>query len=226
MEKYYIICLEQKSNEGTLLFWRPGSAGYTSSLDEAGLFNDERANNINKGGRDIALTREQLSKISKIYTVADCPLDELLDKKEGFNAILKGNLRMENKKKNNWSDKKKRVEKVNQLIECIGNCGRKFFFHAKRYSQFFWEENKRIWYMDKYSCKRIYMHNPGNWSGFTEGGTLRELVKALFEYIKTGNKIHPYHFGPWKKSLCEGDLWGYKEDMQNVRDKAKELEII
>ena len=84
MKKYYIICLEQKSREGTLLFWRAEGKGYTSSLEEAGLFNKSSADNVNKKGRDIALTRKQLREICfiKIYTVADCPLQELIDKKE------------------------------------------------------------------------------------------------------------------------------------------------
>jgi len=84
MEKYYIICLEQKSNEGTLLFWKPGSAGYTSSLDEAGLFNGEQANDINKRGRDIALTRKQICQLPsvKVYVVVDYPLNELMGMKK------------------------------------------------------------------------------------------------------------------------------------------------
>lgn len=84
MTKYYIICLEEKSRENTLLFWKPKGQGYTSNINLAGLFDKTSADSVNKEGRDIALTGKQLSDISSmnIYTVADCPFQELFDKKE------------------------------------------------------------------------------------------------------------------------------------------------
>ena len=85
MDNYYVICLEQKSSEGTLLFWKPESRGYTSSLEDAGLYSKDFADHINKKGRDIALTKKQLQEMCfvKIYTVVDCPLNELIERKIG-----------------------------------------------------------------------------------------------------------------------------------------------
>ena len=34
------------------------------------------------------------------------------------------------------------------------------------------------------------------------------------------------YLGPWPQWMCEGDLWGYGDDMQTVRAKALELGII
>jgi len=81
-EYYYKICLEQKSSGDTLLFWKPKGNGYTRFLDEAGLYDKKSADETNKRGRDIALTEKQLSEIAEIYTVADCSMTELLNKKE------------------------------------------------------------------------------------------------------------------------------------------------
>jgi len=74
IEEYYIVCLEQKSREGTLLFWRPDSKGYTSSLEEAGIYDKEFADDMNMKRRDIALTKKQLKDMCEIYTVVDCSL--------------------------------------------------------------------------------------------------------------------------------------------------------
>jgi len=85
MNEYYKICLEQKSMSGTLLFWKSKGAGYTNFLEEAGLYDKESADETNRRGRDIALTKKELSEISKIHTVVDCPLIELINKKEELN---------------------------------------------------------------------------------------------------------------------------------------------
>jgi hypothetical protein len=67
--------------------------------------------------------------------------------------------------------------------------------------------------------------NKYEWRGFSEGGTLRSLVEQLRDYIRTGKQVHPQSFGPWPQWYCDGDLWGYGDDMQQVRDKAISLEI-
>lgn len=81
-EQYYIICLEENAREGSLLFWRADGCGYTSSLEDAGLFDEEYAKKMNKEGRDIALTEKQLKEISSIYTIVNCPIHRLLKMKE------------------------------------------------------------------------------------------------------------------------------------------------
>ena len=60
---HVIICLEEKSHEGSLLCWLPGGKGYTADFEKAGLFNTDFAQNINEKGRDLAVTPEQLKLI-------------------------------------------------------------------------------------------------------------------------------------------------------------------
>ena len=81
---YYIICAEQYAIEGSLLFWKPKGGGYTSHLEDAGLFDEETAHNINKMGRDIALTRKEIGELEdvKIYTIVDCNLNILRELKK------------------------------------------------------------------------------------------------------------------------------------------------
>ena len=125
-------------------------------------------------------------------------------------------------------EKQKRVKKANKLIEVIGSCGCNFFNAPSKYglSKFEVDHRGRIWFVDGYSGKRIYLHYRYWKRGFTQGGTIRDLVNALKEYIATGNPINAYHFGPWSQQLCNGDLWGYGQDMQQVRDCAFSLGII
>ena len=79
MTKYLIVCTEYRYVDGSLLFWRPDSAGYTANLDEAGKFNAERAKEMNEKGRDIALTEEELLDLPefKKKTIVAGPLDFL-----------------------------------------------------------------------------------------------------------------------------------------------------
>ena len=84
MNKHLIICLDEKSREGTLLFWKAKGAGYTSNIDEAGLFHEDFAKDMNLTGRDLALTREELNALARVYTVADSPLYKMKEKKEAL----------------------------------------------------------------------------------------------------------------------------------------------
>lgn len=53
---------------------------------------------------------------------------------------------------------------------------------------------------------------------------MRALIEQLRNYIQTGNP-QKLSLGPWPKWICDGDLWGYGEDMQQVRDAATRLGI-
>ncbi len=81
MKSHLIVCLEEKSREGSLLFWKEGGKGYTSDISEAGRFGVKSAEEVNRNGRDVALTTRQLENIPfmKIYCIADCPLNELVE---------------------------------------------------------------------------------------------------------------------------------------------------
>ncbi len=135
----------------------------------------------------------------------------------------------------NWEEsmknKEERIQKVNQLIQTIALCGRKFFSTAKfnRISRFELAENGRLYFWDKYTNERLPLsHNKSRrWEQyFTEGGTLKRLVEQLANHIKTGKPItNQYVFGPWEDWMCKGDLWGYGDDMEIVRKSAKELGI-
>lgn len=118
-----------------------------------------------------------------------------------------------------------RCEKVNDLLRCIGEVGRRFFHHDGRYARFEVGLRGRVWLHDHYSRKRIYTHYPYRWRGFTNGGTLKALCIALRDFIMRGKPVKSGHFGPWPDWYCGGDLWGYGDAMEGVRAKALELGV-
>jgi hypothetical protein len=123
------------------------------------------------------------------------------------------------------SEKQDRLNKANELIALIAGCGRKFFAHNGRISHFEIDQRGRIWFIDAYREARIYTHFiSGRWHGFSEGGTLRDLVIRLRDFISIGKKITGV-FGPFPDWYSEGDPWGYGQDMQKVAEKALELAI-
>ena len=118
--------------------------------------------------------------------------------------------------------KRMRANRANQFISVIASCGRRFFHYEARVSSFEVDDQGRIWFVDAYSQMRIYTHNRYKWKGFTNGGTIRTLVEDLRDYIRTGERP-VLNIGPWPKHLCDGDLWGYGDAMQQVRTAAQNL---
>lgn len=121
--------------------------------------------------------------------------------------------------------KKDRAEQASRFLATIASCGRKFFAHNGRVSRFEVDDRGRIWFVDAYRERRIYTHYEGRWSGFSEGGTLRNLVCKLRDFIRTGEQQR-LHIGPWPDLICNGDLWGYGSDMDSVRTAAVACGIV
>lgn len=115
--------------------------------------------------------------------------------------------------------KKTRAEQANMFLAAIAGCGRRFFAHSGRVSRFEVDDRGRVWFIDAYREARIYTHYKYRWRGFSEGGTLRGLVLQLRDFIRTGTPA-TMHLGPFPDWVCNGDLWGYKGDMEIVREAA------
>jgi len=125
------------------------------------------------------------------------------------------------------NDKAERTRKANDLILTIANYGRKFFQHNGRISRFELDARGRIWFIDAYRESRIYTHYAhGHWRGFSEGGTLRDLVIALRKYIASGTQLNPSYLGPYPEWYSSGDPWGYGEDMLKISQAAVDLQIV
>lgn len=109
----------------------------------------------------------------------------------------------------------KRLEKANELLSVIGNCGQKFFNHKGEISRLELDSRGRVWFIDSYSKKRVYTHYGHRWRGFTNGGTLRSLIIRLRKYIKTGEM---FVLPAWQH-------WAYENDIEIVLTKGEKLGI-
>lgn len=122
-------------------------------------------------------------------------------------------------------EKQERLKAANELLSIIASCGRHFFLHKDRVSLFELDQRGRVWFIDAYSCQRVYTHYVlGRWRGFSEGGTLRDVVIRLRDFILTGRQVRNT-FGPWPEWYSDSDPWGYAEHMQYVRSHAERLGI-
>lgn len=120
----------------------------------------------------------------------------------------------------------KRLEQVNEMIKVIGSHGRHFLSENSDrrtlvenpfFSYFKIDKRNEIWFIDRYSRKPILVRHR-DWDGWSDGGTLRSLVEHFANYIRGGSQINKKLFGPYPDWVCGGDLWGYGDDMQKVRD--------
>jgi len=130
-----------------------------------------------------------------------------------------------------------RAMRANDLIRVIASHGRRFFAQCSdmntpdkemtgRISYFEVNNQGHIFFVNAYKLSRVYLNREKYyWRHWQHGGTLKDLVEALRDYIKTGEPI-PGHLGPHPQWYSQGDPWGYgEESMGKVRDAAVRLGI-
>lgn len=125
-------------------------------------------------------------------------------------------------------DKQQRLEKANQLIKAIAECGRRFFYNKEhnRTAAIELDPRGRVWLIDDYTGKRIYTHYSHRWRGFSHGGTLKQVVEHLRDFITHGTLLPRTIFGPWPQWYSQGDPWEYGDDMRKVREAAADLGLL
>lgn len=128
------------------------------------------------------------------------------------------------------STKAERAAHANQLIKAISNHGRRFFWFDREQRTASMEVNERgrVYFVDDYTGKRIDTHYRGCWRGFSHGGTLRDLVEKLRDYIRDEIKIPIFYIAP-NRGAIDGnfDMWGYGEDAcKALQNEVASLPII
>ena len=121
------------------------------------------------------------------------------------------------------ADRQSRVARANLLLETIASCGRGFFGRTiegqRRLAHLEVDRRGRVWFVDDWTGRRIYTHYRGAWRGFSHGGTLKQLVEAIRDWIVSGRPIPGWY--------SDGDPWAYgHEAMERIRRRARELEIV
>jgi hypothetical protein len=133
--------------------------------------------------------------------------------------------------KSNAELKLERLAHANELIRIISSHGRSFFFNKThdRIAELVLCSRGRIWFLDDYTGKLVYTHKTtwtNKWRGFSHGGTLRDLVEMMRDYIVHGWPIYENYLGP-DNIFTDGNIWGYtQEAIDAVRAEAILLPII
>lgn len=117
-----------------------------------------------------------------------------------------------------------RVDHINQLIKIIASYGRKFFDHKGTIATMEKDAKGKVWFVDEYTRRRIYVAYKGLWKGFNHGGTLRNLVEEFYRYIKTGEQIDIRLIGLKGFRTDGSNIWGYPpKDVVKMRRDALKL---
>ncbi len=119
-----------------------------------------------------------------------------------------------------------RLKRANELIGVIASCGRRFFRKGDRVANLEVDSHGRVWFVDAYKGTRVFTHYKGGWRNFSGGGTLKRLIERLRDFVKQDRPLPQTELGPWPEWVCGGDLWGYGDQMQQVRSAAIRLSII
>lgn len=127
--------------------------------------------------------------------------------------------------------REQRLIVANEFIKTIATCGRRFFsnkgyttIHPHSFLEL--HKGRYVFFHDYYSGKRIYTHGEyRRWRGFTEGGTLKQLVMALRDFVLHGDRLNRAYFDYDDKN--ERHFWGYdKASIQKVQNEAYRLGLI
>ena len=113
-----------------------------------------------------------------------------------------------------------RVDHANELIRLIASCGREFFRNGETVAHMEIDKHGKIWFVDDYTRRRIYTHYSGRWRGFSHGGTMRDLIKELRDYISKGKTLNPRIIA--SKGFYEdgSNIWGYEPSEAEALRKA------
>ncbi len=103
-----------------------------------------------------------------------------------------------------------RLAQANALIKVISSHGRRFFYSVARdrTAEMIITPRGAIAIIDDYSGKVIRIDDD-RWSGWSHGGTLRDLVRKIAHFIKTGDPLDVYWIGPTRES-DGSNIWGYE----------------
>lgn len=118
-----------------------------------------------------------------------------------------------------------RCEYANRLIEVISSYGRFFFYSRHHDAVARMSFGPRVYLHDERGAV-IEVKASSKWKGFSHGGTLRNLVLQMRNYIQRGERIDPAYLGI-DRQIGTGNIWGYSpEQMRLCREAAQQLPII
>lgn len=235
-DEFYIVSVRHTTRDNAYVsFFRPQSQGYAYPLVWAGRYSlaevAAHLDYLNNGFDTIAVSCDV------VEAIASTPAPGMIDGDAGpvimntrsnwqtllreprwpwqkrprarYQPVVGVNARTEARQERN-----ERVGEANALIKVISDYGRRFFYNKERgsVSRFVTNARGQVFFVDHYTGKPIYVAKEGAWDGFTNGGTLKSLVQALANYIRTGHRLSIDWIGPGRLRAEDGNIWGYAAD--------------
>lgn len=137
--------------------------------------------------------------------------------------------RISEKREREIAARQDRARRVNQLTRFISERGRRFFYGKRSgiVAHMVVDPRGRLYWIDDYEGRGIYLHYRYWGKGFNHGGTLEQLVGSFKDYVMTGQLLPLYVFGPWPSWYANSDPWGYGADvMTEIRHEAIALGLL
>lgn len=236
MQNYYVVSLRHTTRSSTYIsFFRPANAGYSWPLSWAGRYSESEIEAQLKyyhNGQDTFAVMcdvvEDMAVPPAPGTVDNDAGPVVLNTRANWKRLLRES-RWEPAKQPKprytvapgvsaraeaASERADRLLEANHLIKIISDFGRRFFYNQThdRVAKFAIGEKGHLFFVDDYTGKSIYIAYKHRWSGFSHGGTMRDLVRALGDYIRTGDRLSIGWIGPERRQITDGNIWGYPED--------------
>lgn len=105
--------------------------------------------------------------------------------------------------------RQERMAVANQVLMALAKSERNFFRNKTtgEVSQFTRKGNGAIHFLDNYSKMQVRIVKGKEWPGFTNGGTMRDLVEMLYGYIVDGVLLNRWYIAPTNDNNY--NYWGY-----------------
>lgn len=109
--------------------------------------------------------------------------------------------------------KLQRVADVNKVIGAVSRHGRRFFWNEENNdaAKLILDESGFVSYVDHYTGAVIPVKKDEPWNGFSNGGTLKQFVIGLAEYVYAGETMHIHNIGLPRANIENGYIWGYSQ---------------
>ena len=119
-----------------------------------------------------------------------------------------------------------RLGHANDLIKAISEHGRRFFWNEtnQRMARLELSESGRLYWIDDYKGTRVFTGEirggyEHRWNGFSHGGTLKDMVRAMRDYVAKGEKINAGAIG--------AGYWGYSpSESAALKEKVRGMPIL
>ena len=113
-----------------------------------------------------------------------------------------------------------RLQLANAYIEKISEHGRGFFKHDNRITHFVvCRRTGRLKIIDKYSQRWVDIAKKGRWHGFSDGGTLRNVIECLADFIRGRRNIPEFSYRYW--GYTEGEMRALDEALAPIIEASK-----